>query len=138
MRTVLFVCIHNSGRSQMAEAFFNQLAKGKAQAFSAGTNPGATIDAKVVEAMREMDIDISDKRPKELTQEMVEHADKVVTMGCDMEEICPASFVETEDWELEDPKSKTLEEVREIRDEIRVKVVGLLHEVEHNKDNEGV
>lgn len=131
MRTVLFVCVHNSGRSQMAEAFFNQLARGKAKALSAGTNPGSAINPKVVEAMRETGIDISGNRPKPLTLEMVEQADKIVTMGCGVEGVCPAAFVETQDWELEDPEGKTLEEVRRIRDEIKAKVVDLLKEMKH-------
>lgn len=129
MRTVLFVCVHNSGRSQMAEAFFNQLAKGKARALSAGTKPGKAVNPVVVEVMREAGIDISGNRPKALTLEMVEKVDKVVTMGCGVEGICPATFVETEDWEVEDPEGKTLDEVRKIRDEIRAKVVDLLKEV---------
>ena len=136
MRTVLFVCVHNSGRSQMAEAFFNQLAKGKARALSAGTAPDAPLEATVVEAMRQMGIDISDNRPKALTLEMVEQADKVVTMGCGVEGICPATFVETENWELADPKGKTLEEVREIRDEIRAKVVDLLKEMPRSQEKD--
>lgn len=131
MRTVLFVCVHNSGRSQMAEAFFNQLARGKAKALSAGTNPGSAINPKVVEAMRETGIDISGNRPKQLTLQMVERADKIVTMGCGVEGVCPAAFVETQDWELEDPEGKTLEEVRRIRDEIKAKVVDLLKEIKH-------
>ncbi len=131
MRTVLFVCVHNSGRSQMAEAFFNHLANGKANALSAGTNPDTAVDSSVIEAMREMGIDISGNRPKTLTLEMVEQADKVITMGCGVEGgVCPAAFVETEDWELEDPKGKTLDEVRKIRDEIRAKVAGLLKEID--------
>ncbi len=134
MSTVLFVGVHNSGRSQMAEAFFNQLAKGKARALSAGTNPDTAVDSRVVEAMREMGIDISDNKPKALTLEMVEQADKVITMGCGVEGICPATFVETEDWDLEDTKGKTLDEVRKIRDEIRVKVVTLLKEMQNKKE----
>jgi arsenate reductase len=129
VRTVLFVCVHNPGRSQMAEAFFNQLARGKAKALSAGTNPGSAINPKVVEAMRETGIDISGNRPKALTLEMVEQADKIVTMGCGVEGVCPAAFVETQDWELEDPEGKTLAEVRRIRDEIKAKVVDLLKEM---------
>lgn len=128
--TVLFVCVHNSGRSQMAEAFFNQLVKGKANALSAGTNPDIAVDSTVIKAMQEMGIDISDNRPKALTLEMVEQASKVITMGCGVEGVCPATFVETKDWELEDPKGKTLDEVRKIRDEIRAKVVDLLKEIE--------
>ena len=126
MKTVLFVCVHNSGRSQMAEAFFNQLAQGKARAFSAGTSPAAAVDPTVVQAMKEMGIDISNQVPKALTPEMVEQADKVVTMGCGVEAVCPATWVETEDWELEDPKGKPLEEVRRIRDEIKARVVEIL------------
>jgi arsenate reductase len=130
MKTVLFVCTHNSGRSQMAEAFFNQLGKGKARALSAGTNPDVAVDPTVIKAMRETGIDISDNKPKALTLEMIEQAGKVITMGCGVEGVCPATFVETEDWELEDPKGKMLEEVRQIRDEVRSKVVNLLQEME--------
>ncbi|MEW6033886.1 MAG: arsenate reductase ArsC [Chloroflexota bacterium] len=126
MKTVLFVCVGNSGRSQMAEAFFNHLARGKARALSAGTNPAGSVSSTVVQVMREVGIDLSDKRPKALTQEMLEQADRVVTMGCGVEGVCPASFVETEDWGLEDPKDKPIEKVREIRDEIRAKVVRML------------
>ena len=130
MRAVLFVCVHNSGRSQMAEAFFNQLARGKTNALSAGTQPANELNPVVVEAMREVGIDISGNKPKMLTVEMVEKADKVITMGCGVEGICPASFVETEDWELENPKGKTLDEIRKIRDEIKAKVIGLLKKIE--------
>ena len=112
-----------------------QLAKEKARALSAGTKPDSAVDSGVVEAMQEMGIDISGNRPKALTLEMVEQADKVVTMGCGVEGICPATFVETEDWELENPKGKTLEEVRKIRDEIRVKVVDLVKETQRSTTN---
>ena len=100
MKTVLFVCVGNSGRSQMAEAFFNQAAGGKARAMSAGTKPASAVDPRTVEVMREVGIDISAARPKALTTEMLEQADRVVTMGCGVEGVCPASFVETEDWQL--------------------------------------
>jgi len=126
MRTVLFVCVGNAGRSQMAEAFFNQAANGRARAISAGTKPAGAVDLRIVEVMREVGIDISAARPKALTVEMLEQADRVVTMGCGVEGVCPASFVETEDWQLEDPKGKSLEEVRRIRDEIRARVTRLL------------
>ena len=128
---VLFVCIHNSGRSQMAEAFFNRLAKGKAQAFSAGTDPAEAVEPTVVLAMREVGIDISGNKPKALTFEMVEQADMVVTMGCGVAGVCPATFVETEEWELEGPRGKALLEVRRIRDEIRARVVDLLKEIQN-------
>jgi arsenate reductase len=126
MRTVLFVCVGNSGRSQVAEAFFNQAAGGKARAISAGTKPAAAVDPRTAEVMREVGIDISVAKPKALTMEMLDQADRVVTMGCGTEGVCPASFVETEDWQLEDPKGKSLEEVRRIRDEIKARVTRLL------------
>ncbi len=134
MKTVLFVCVHNSGRSQMAEAFFSQLAMGAAQAFSAGTQPADKVNPVVVEAMREVGIDISNNKPKGLTMDMVEKADRMITMGCgaEAEAVCPTSFIQTEDWALEDPKGKSLEQVRKIRDEIRDRVMGLLKEMELN------
>ncbi len=128
MKTVLFVCVHNSGRSQMAEAFFNRLVKGKARALSAGTDPADTIDPTVVKVMREVGIDISASKPKVLTFEMTEPVDRVVTMGCRVEEICPATFIETEDWELEEPRGKPLEKVREIRNKIKAKIIKMMEE----------
>ncbi|MBI4304349.1 MAG: arsenate reductase ArsC [Chloroflexi bacterium] len=129
MKKILFVCIHNSGRSQMAEAFFNHLAKGKAQALSAGTIPGSQILPAAIEAMREVGIAISHQKPKLLTLDMLESADRVITMGCDVEESCPASFVPTEDWGLEDPSGKPLEKVRQIRDKIKAQVEELLKQL---------
>jgi arsenate reductase len=128
MKKVLFVCVHNTGRSQMAEAFFNQMARGKATAISAGTKPAVHTDRGVVEAMREIGIDISRQRPKALTLEMMEKADRVITMGCGVAEACPASFVPAEDWELDDPEGKSLEEIRKIRDTIRDRVETLVKE----------
>lgn len=126
MREVLFVCVGNAGRSQMAEAFFNRAAGGMARAISAGTKPAGAVDPQTIEVMREVGIDISGNRPKALTMEMLEQADRVVTMGCGVEGVCPASFVETEDWQLEDPKGKPSEDVRRIRDEIETRVMRLL------------
>jgi protein-tyrosine-phosphatase len=113
----------------MAEALFDQLAQGKARALSAGTDPGDAVDHAVVRVMQEVGIDLSTKKPKALTPEMVDHADKVVTMGCGVEGMCPATWVETEDWELEDPKGKSLEQVRKIRDEIKERVGKLVKEI---------
>jgi arsenate reductase (thioredoxin) len=112
----------------MAEAFFNHLAKGKALAISAGTQPANGINPVVVEAMGEVGIDISANKPKALTIEIVEKAERMITMGCGDEAgaVCPASFIETEDWALEDPKGKSLEDVRKIRDEIKARVTKLL------------
>ncbi|MFW6150480.1 MAG: low molecular weight phosphatase family protein [Chloroflexota bacterium] len=122
MKRVLFVCVHNSGRSQMAEAFLNQIAPGKVEAVSAGTMPVDSVQPQVITAMRELGIDISRQRPKALTADMLESADRVVTMGCSQEQVCPASLVPVEDWQLEDPEGQSLDKVRQIRDEIRSRV----------------
>ena len=129
MKTVLFVCVGNAGRSQMAEAFLNHLAAGKARAISAGTKPASRVDPTVVEVMKEEGIDIGGNRPKALSPEMVDQADVVVTMGCGAEAVCPATWVRTEDWKREDPKGQPVEKVRAIRDEIKAKVTGLLKEL---------
>ncbi|MDD5094941.1 MAG: arsenate reductase ArsC [Dehalococcoidia bacterium] len=125
-RAVLFVCVHNSGRSQMAEAFFNQAVQGQAKALSAGTDPAPGVGPTVVEVMREIGIDLSESIPKTLTPEMLDGADKVITMGCGVEGVCPATFAETQDWELEDPKGQPTEKVRQIREQIRRHVMHLL------------
>ena len=127
MKTVLFICTHNSARSQMAEAFLNHLAKGKARAISAGSEPADRVNPLVVEAMREIGIDISHNKPKLITDEMMRNIDRAITMGC--ETTCPITTVETEDWGLEDPKGKSLEQVRKIRDEIKERVARLVAEV---------
>ena len=113
----------------MAEAFFNNYAKGKAQAFSAGTHYASHINPTVIEAMKEVGIDICDKRPKMLTLEMLGVADKVISMGCGVEGVCPATYVPTEDWQLEDPEGKPIEKVRAIRDEIEAKVKKLIEDI---------
>jgi len=114
----------------MAEAFFNQLAKGKVEAISAGTQPATQVNATVVAAMHELDIKIGNQKPKLLTLDMLESADLVITMGCSVEEVCPASFVPTEDWKLEDPEGKSIEEIRQIRDRIKTKVEVLVKELD--------
>ena len=128
-RRVLFVCVHNSGRSQMAEAFVNALSDGKIIAESAGTIPVGTLNPTAVEAMREKGISMTGQHPKVMTQDMVDRADKVITMGCALDEACPAVFVPSEDWCLDDPKDRALAEVRRIRDEIEANVKGLLEEL---------
>lgn len=110
----------------MAEAFFNTLAGTKAIAFSAGTQPFSEVDPDVVEVMREVGIDMRGKHPRALTPEMMNQADRVITMGCGVEDMCPATFAPTEDWGLEDPKGQTLEKVRQIRDQIETKVQKLI------------
>jgi arsenate reductase len=128
-KQVLFVCVHNSGRSQMAEAFFNQLGGGKAIADSAGTQPADQIDPIVAYVMREAGLDITRQRPKVITQEMMENADRVISMGCGVQESCPANLVPVEDWGIEDPAGKPVKKVREIRDIIKNKVETLIKEL---------
>src|SRR5450432_2877402 len=124
---VLFACVHNAGRSQMAAAWFNQLADpAKAAAVSAGTEPGTRVHPEVVVAMREAGIDLSDGKPQFLSDDLARGASLLVTMGCG--EACPVvPGLERDDWPLEDPKSKPVERVREIRDEIRARTEALLH-----------
>ena len=126
MKTVLFACVHNAGRSQMAAAFFNQLADpGQARAQSAGTEPGERVHPEVLAAMREVGIDLSGARPQKLTAELAAGARYLVTMGCgDQCPFVPGATVR--DWPLEDPKGKPMERVREIRDEIRQRVSELV------------
>ncbi len=133
---MVFVCVHNSGRSQMAEAFLNRMAMGSAHAVSAGTQPSETVDPVAVEAMAEVGLDISANKPKALTLEMVEGADRMITMGCgaDAAAVCPANIIETEDWALEDPHGKPIEQVRKIRDEIEGRVARLFAEISRDKD----
>jgi arsenate reductase len=129
MKKVLFVCVHNAGRSQMAEAFFNRMAKGKAKGLSAGTQPSSKVNPVVIKAMREVGIDISRRKPKMLTFEMLEDADRVITVGCSVDKACPASFVPTEDWHIEEPEGKPIEQVRQIRDEVKARVERLAKEL---------
>ncbi len=129
MVTILFVCVHNSGRSQMAEAFLNKRATGKVRAISAGTEPAEEIEPLVAKVMREVGLDISHQKPKRLTMEMIKQADKIITMGCGVEGVCPASLVETEDWALDDPREKPLGIIRKIREQIQAKVLELLEKI---------
>lgn len=131
-KKVVFLCVHNSGRSQMAEAFANQLGGGQVVAESAGTQPGDRLNPVVVEAMREIGYDMIGHRPKLMTDEMADTADKVVTMGCGVDSegtTCPVFLVPSEDWPLNDPHGKSIEEVRKIRDEIKQRVEALIAEL---------
>jgi arsenate reductase len=131
MKKILFVCVENAGRSQMAEAFANHYGKEKLLASSAGIMLADRVNPLVVEAMKEKGIAISMNKPKLLTPAMAEGADKIITMGCSVEKICPAPLLKNViDWELEDPKGKPLEKVREIRDEIEKKVLKLIAELQ--------
>ena len=125
---VLFVCLHNAGRSQMAAGFLDKLADGHVSVRSAGSEPGEKINPRAVEAMAEHGIDLSKEFPKPLKDDAVRAADVVITMGCG--DACPIyPGKRYEDWEVEDPAGKDLETVRRIRDEIEVRVRGLVGEL---------
>ncbi len=126
--SVLFVCVHNAGRSQMAAGFMNHLGKGRVEVLSAGSAPKDSINPVAVEAMAEIGIDISSNTPKILTPEAVQQSDAVITMGCG--DACPFyPGKRYEDWVLEDPAGQGIESVRVIRDEIKVRVENLLAEL---------
>ena len=126
MKTVLFACVRNAGRSQMAAALFNQLVDpSKARAISAGTDPGSRVHPEVIAAMREVGVDLADAFTRKLTPDVAREAQLLVTMGCGDE--CPyVPGAKRDDWPLEDPKEKPIEKVREIRDEIRKRVQALI------------
>jgi arsenate reductase (thioredoxin) len=128
VKTVLFACVHNAGRSQMAAPLFNELADpAKARAVSAGTEPGSRVHPEVVTAMREVGIELAAAAPQKLTDELAATASLLVTMGCG--EACPVvPGLKRMDWPLEDPKGKPLERVRQIRDDVRQRVSELLGE----------
>jgi arsenate reductase len=129
MATVLFVCLHNAGRSQMSQALFERAAGGRHAAVSAGTTPAERVHPEVVEVMREVDVDLSDRQPRLLTRELARTADLVVTMGCG--DACP--YVPGKrylDWDLADPKGRPLGQVRAIRDDIERRVEALVAELD--------
>jgi len=129
MKKVLFVCVENAGRSQMAEAFANHYGMGKLVASSAGVMLAERINPVVVEVIKEKGIDISMNKPKLLTMKMAEEADQIITMGCSVEKFCPAPLLQNVvDWGLEDPKGKPIEKVSQIRDEIEKRVLKLISE----------
>jgi arsenate reductase len=128
MDTVLFACVHNAGRSQMAAAFFNKICDhAKASAISAGTEPGKRVHPEVVQVMKEEGIDLSNVKPKFLSTELAQKATLLVTMGCG--DACPyVPGLKKLDWPLQDPKDQPIEVVRKIRDELRQRVVVLATE----------
>jgi len=129
MASVLFVCLHNAGRSQMSHALFERAAGGRHTATSAGTTPGDRLHPEVVAVMRELGIDLADRKPRLLTLDLAEQADVVVTMGCGDE--CP--YVPGKryiDWELADPAGRRIDDVRVIRDEIARRVCGIVAELD--------
>ena len=126
--SALFVCVHNAGRSQIAEALFNAYAGGKAVATSAGVEPVAALNLNVIAAMRDAGYDITMQRPKLLTDEMIDAADHVITMGCLEDDSCPAILAEA-DWGIDDPAGAPLPKVIQIRDEIARRVRKMLREM---------
>ncbi len=127
---ILFVCVENAGRSQMAEGFFREYAQ-KFETISAGTEPESELNSVVVTAMKEIGIDITNQIPKLFSNEMIENSIKTVNMGCMDQESCSSLFVkDVLDWNIADPKGKTIEEVRKIRDLIKSKVLELIKKLE--------
>ena len=134
MRNILFVCVHNAGRSQMAEAFTNRVAAERGLAvrgLSAGTEVSTRVNPLAVEVMKELGISMEGHVPKQLTQEMADSSDRIITMGCGVDATsCPARIHLSEDWGLDDPAVQSIERVREIRDQIRTRVESMLTEME--------
>lgn len=132
MLKVIFACVHNAGRSQMAAAFFNQLAApDKAEAVSAGTDPGERVHPEVIAVMQEVGIDLSAAKPQKLTEDRTKGAQLLITMGCG--DKCPyVSGLRREDWPLPDPKGLPMAEVRAIRDEVKNRVQRLMHNERSN------
>jgi arsenate reductase (thioredoxin) len=127
--TVLFVCLHNAGRSQMSQALFERAANARHTALSAGTTPGERVHPEVIEVMRELGIDLTDRKPQLLTRELAQQADLVITMGCG--DSCP--YIPGRrylDWDLPDPKGRPIDEVRATRDEIAKRINELLTELD--------
>ena len=126
-QTILFVCVENAGRSQMAEAFFKKYAPTNYKAISAGTKPSSNINPVVVDAMNEVGIDISNQKSKDITEDMMRNSTTIVNMGCMEKDSCPTLFLNNViDWNLEDPKGKSIQDVRPIRDEIEQRVKQLV------------
>ena len=130
-KNVLFVCVENTGRSQMAEAFFKKYAKNQFNVISAGTSPSSHLNPVVVSVMNELGIDLENQKPQLLSSSMIENSNKTVNMGCMDKESCPSLFVkDVDDWDIKDPKGKSIEDVRKIRDQIKNDVLNLLNSIE--------
>ena len=124
---ILFVCVENAGRSQMAEAFFKKYSGMKFNVISAGTIPSSELNAVVVQVMKEIGIDMLEQSPKILSNTMIENSHKIVNMGCVDKESCPSIFVKNVvDWNVSDPKTQSIEQVRIIRDQIKYKVLNMI------------
>jgi len=130
-KNILFVCVENAGRSQMAEAFLKKYAKNQFHVISAGTSPSSHLNSVVVLVMNELGIDLENQKPQLLSSSMIENSNKTVNMGCMDKESCPSLFVkDVDDWNIEDPKGKSIEDVRKIRDQIKNDVLNLLNSIE--------
>ena len=130
-KNILFVCVENAGRSQMAEAFFKKFAKNRFNVISAGTSPSSNLNPIVVSVMGEIGIDLKNQNPQLLSSSMIENSNKTVNMGCMDKESCPSLFVkDVENWNIDDPKGKSIENVRKIRDQIEKDVLNLLDSLE--------
>ena len=127
VRDILFVCVENAGRSQIAEAFFRKFASSKFNVLSAGTQPSSQLNPLVVEVMKEVGIDITNQSPKILSNNMIKSSFKTINMGCMDKKSCPSLFENNVlDWNISDPKEKTIEQVRQIRDQIEREVLQLI------------
>jgi arsenate reductase len=126
-KTILFVCVENAGRSQMAEGFFRKYAPEGYEPISAGTKPTSQINPIVVQAMSEIGVEIKQQKPKDITEDMMRNSTKIINMGCMDKSFCPTLFIPSLiDWGIEDPKGKPIEQVREIRDDIEQRVKQLV------------
>jgi len=133
-KDVLFVCVENAGRSQMAEAFFRKFTENKFNVISAGTIPSTKLNPIVVEVMKEIEIDMTEQSPKTLTDSMISDSLRTINMGCMDNESCQSLFVkDVIDWNIPDPKEKTIEQVREIRDQIKSEVLKLIVSINDEK-----
>ncbi len=133
MKKILFVCVENAGRSQMAEAFFRKYVSKGFEAISAGTKPSAQVNPIVLQAMKEIGIDIENQTPKNISQQIIDESEQAINMGCIDNDSCPALFMkDVLDWQIPDPKGKSIEEVRKIRDQIEIKVMNLINSFEEN------
>ena len=133
-KDILFVCVENAGRSQMAEAFFRKFTEGKFNVNSAGTVPSGNLNPIVVQVMKEIGIDMAKQSPKIISNSMISNSFKTVNMGCMDKESCPALFVkDVIDWNIPDPKEKTIEQVREIRDQIKSEVLNFINSIDNEK-----
>ena len=133
-KTILFVCVENTGRSQIAEGFFRKYAPEGYEPISAGTKPTSQINPTVVQAMNEIGVEIKQQKPKDITEDMMRNSTKIINMGCMDKSFCPTLFIPNLiDWGIEDPKGKSIEQVREIRDDIEQRVKQLATDLP--KDN---